>query len=158
MIGEAISDLSDISRSMNSELILQNGLVRALEFETSQLSKLGLYQLNFIASGNVNFLDAQTELVVIRIVQEALNNIVKHSSATEINIELNYGNHILDLRIIDNGRGFHKETDHNVIGMGLNNMYKRAQMLKGKCNVISNAGEGTIIHLQIPINEYKQAI
>jgi signal transduction histidine kinase len=157
MIGEAINDLSDISRSMSSELILQNGLIKALEFEAGQLSKLGLYKINISVSCETVFLDAHTELVLFRIVQEALNNIVKHSCATQIDISLDYTGNILLLQIQDNGTGFSRSgnLDH---GIGLSNMYKRASMLGGECFIATASGKGTIINIQIPTNEYKQTV
>src|SRR5690349_4385008 len=81
MISEAINDLSDLSRSMNSEIILNNGLIKALEFEAVQITKSGKYKISFSATGNPVFLDANTELVLFRIVQEALTNIIKHACA-----------------------------------------------------------------------------
>lgn len=157
MIGEAINDLSDISRSMSSELILQNGLIKALEFEVGQLSKMGLYTMNLSVSSKTIFLDAHTELVLFRIVQEALNNIVKHSLATQIDINLNFASNALILQIQDNGTGFSRE-EHSDHGIGLKNMSKRAKMLGGECSIATGSGQGTIIIIKIPINEHKEAV
>lgn len=157
MIGEAINDLSDISRSMSSELILQNGLIKALEFEVGQLTKLGLYKIKLVVSTITFFLDAHTELVLFRIVQEALNNIVKHAEATHIDINLNFASNVLKLQIQDDGTGFSRE-EHLDHGIGIKNMSKRAKMLGGECTIETGAGQGTIIIIQIPINEYKEAV
>ncbi|MEP7254199.1 MAG: histidine kinase, partial [Ferruginibacter sp.] len=70
MISEAINDLSDISHSMSSEIILNNGLIKALEFEATQLSKSGRYKISFSITGNPIFMEANTELVLFRIAQE----------------------------------------------------------------------------------------
>jgi two-component system NarL family sensor kinase len=152
MIGEAINDLSDISRSMSSELILHNGLIRALEFETTQFMKSGLYSVGLCVTGNGAFLDTHTELVIFRIVQEALNNIVKHAAATEINIHLDYKEDQLNLDIGDNGKGFILENNHKP-GTGLANMKKRADLLNGEFMISSRPGKGTIIKIMIPIHE-----
>ena len=106
LIGEAINDLSNISRSMSSEIVLNNGLIKALEFETNQLRKSGLYDINLRVTGETIFLDANKELVLFRIVQEALNNIVKHALASIIEIHLHYETENLNLDITDNGKGF----------------------------------------------------
>src|SRR5882724_8425892 len=68
MISEAINDLTDISRSMSSEIILNNGLIKALEFEAAQLRKSGIYSISLSTTGNTVFLSATTELVLFRIV------------------------------------------------------------------------------------------
>jgi len=57
MIGESINDLSDISRSMNSEILLNNGLIHALEFEVAQMEKTGVYEINLFVTGDIIFLD-----------------------------------------------------------------------------------------------------
>lgn len=152
MIGESISDLSDISRSMSSEMILNNGLIRALEFETEQMQKSGKYKIELTVKGDGRFMDAKMELVLFRIVQEALNNIMKHSDASNICIIMNFSEDALLLDIQDNGKGF-KLDGHDYKGSGLNNMQKRALALNGKFNINSTPGEGTTIHLKIPMHE-----
>jgi signal transduction histidine kinase len=152
MIGEAINDLSDISRSMSSELILNNGLIKALEFETTQFMKSGLYLVNLDITGNSAFLDTHTELLIFRIVQEALNNIVKHAAATNIDIHLDYQEDLLRLYIGDNGKGFISENSRRP-GTGIANMKKRADMLNAEFMLCTQPGDGTIIKLIIPIHQ-----
>lgn len=148
IIGETISELSDLSRSMSSEIIVNNGLIKALEFETAQLAKSGMYTINFSVTGNPVFVDTNTALVVFRMVQEALNNIIKHAAAFVIDINLHYTNNLLTVQIHDNGRGFNiAETRH---GTGLQNIKKRATLLKGNITISSSAGEGTKIKIEIP--------
>jgi len=152
LIGEAINDLSDISRSMSSEIVLNNGLIRALEFETNQLQKSGLYSITLNVTGETVFLNANKELVLFRIVQEALNNIVKHAAATIIDIQLHYEVENLTLVITDNGKGFVQQQGRDP-GTGLTNMSKRANTLNGKCEIISSPGTGTRIKVEIPLND-----
>ena len=133
MISEAINDLSDLSRSMSSEILLNNGLIKALEFEAGQLIKSAKYKISFSTTGNPIFMDANTELVLFRIVQEALNNIIKHSDATAIDIELHYNCTFLTMTINDNGKGFN--AYENRFGTGLLNMKKRADMLNGNLTI-----------------------
>ncbi len=155
MISEAIKDLSDISHSMSSEIILNNGLIKALEFEATQLEKSGIYKINFSATGNTIFMNANTELVLFRIVQEALNNIIKHAKATTINILLHFDSVLLTMEIQDNGNGF--DTDKSLFGTGLQNIKKRAAILKGNLN-ISSANTGTQIKIEIPLDENNTTI
>jgi len=151
IIGEAINDLSDLSRSMSSEIILNNGFIKALEFEVNQLNKPGLYQLKLIVTGDSVFMEAQKELVLFRIVQEALNNIVKHAEATCINLALHFTGQQLILSIHDNGKGFSKERLRP--GNGFGNMAKRAGTLNGRFDIDSVPGKGTTITIQIPLYE-----
>jgi two-component system, NarL family, sensor kinase len=156
MISEAINDLSDISRSMSSEIILNNGFIKALEFEVNQFNKTGLYNIKLRVTGETIFLDANKELILFRITQEALNNIVKHAEATNICIELHYEQLKLSMDIIDNGKGFENEKkgDSN----GLMNMARRAKMLNGSCEIRSQKGIGTTIKIEIPLYEHEQKL
>jgi len=152
MIGEAINDLSDISRSMSSEIILNNGLIKALEFEVAQLNKSRLYRIELVITGETVFLDSKNELILFRITQEALNNIIKHAFATAININLHYSEKSVSLNIHDNGKGFVAKQNCEQ-GTGIANMKKRANILKGIFSIESKPGIGTNINIQIPLYE-----
>lgn len=151
LIGESINDLSNISRSMSSEIILSNGFIKALEHESAQLQKSGLFKITLSIAGDIRFLEARKELVLFRIVQEALNNIVKHAAAGIILINLHYHKNLLNLEIIDNGKGFVID-DNTQQGMGLVNMAKRANTLDGKCIINSRLDNGTSIKIEIPLS------
>lgn len=156
MISEAINELTDLSRSMSSEIILTNGLINALEFEAKQLTKSGIYKISFSATGDTIFMDTDTELILFRIVQEALNNIVKHAGATAIDIVLHYTTVLLTLTIKDNGKGFYSTETNS--GTGLLNIKKRALMLKGNLNITSTANFGTQIKIEIPLYANNNAL
>lgn len=151
MIGEAINDLTDVSRSMSSEIVLSNGLIKALEFEVTQLQKSGLYTISVTTSGNPIFMEASTELMLFRIVQEAINNIIKHAEAKVIDLSLHYNSTILTMEITDNGKGF--SVDGTTFGTGLQNIRKRAALLKGSLTINSLDGNGTQLRVEIPLNE-----
>lgn len=156
MISEAINDLSNLSRSMSSENILNNGLIKALEFEVEQLIKPGIFQVKFSTTGYPIFLDANIELVLFRIVQEAINNIIKHAAASCIDIELHYAEDLLKIKISDNGKGFNLDTISN--GTGLLNMKKRAKMLNGTLEIKSFPDIHTQIIIEIPVHEQGDTI
>ncbi len=151
IIGGAIRDLSDISRSMSSEVIMNSGFIKALEFEINQLNKTRLYSIKLIITGDTEFMDSGKELLLFRIVQEALSNIMKHSEASEVSVDVNYTKIDLSLTINDNGKGFDDESKLNA--NGLNNMAKRAKMLDGVFEIDSKKGEGTTITIKIPLYE-----
>ncbi len=156
IIGEAINDLSDLSHSMSSEIILTHGLINALQFEAAQLQKTGIYKISFSATGNPVFMDYNTELMLFRIVQEALNNIVKHAAASEIDINLHYMDALLIIEIKDNGKGFFSSKDWP--GTGLKNIKKRTSILKGNLIINSTHDTGTQIKVQIPSYENNKSL
>ncbi|MBL0334762.1 MAG: hypothetical protein IPP73_05450 [Chitinophagaceae bacterium] len=153
-ISKAIRDLSDISRSMNSEVINEQGLIRALEFETEKLKALNWFKVETTITGNPVFMDPQKELFIFRIVQEAFNNILKHAHASRIRLQLHYEKDIVDIWVEDDGDGFDqsfiKGKDSKKISAGLLNMQKRAELLNGHYSLESTPGKGTKINILIP--------
>lgn len=150
LISFAINDLSDISKSMSTDLIINNGLVKVIEIEAEKLQSSGIFQVDFIVKGREIFLDTNKEVVMFRIVQEALNNIVKHACARTIIISLIYSEKYLTMQITDDGKGF--DTNEKKAGAGLINIQKRTAHLQGSSAVSSNE-TGTTITIKIPINE-----
>jgi signal transduction histidine kinase len=150
IIGNAIDDLSDLSRSLNREMILENGFMKGLEFELAQINKSGQYSINFQLSGETVFLNEDTELVLFRLTQEVLHNIIKHAQANKIQVNLHFDSTHVTLKIKDNGKGFNMQ-DSRGLGRGIKNMEKRAKLLKGSCLVESNVNHGTHITFSIPL-------
>ena len=102
-------------------------------------------------------MNATKELVLFRIIQEAINNIIKHAEASSILIKLIYNSTFFKLSISDDGKGF-ESKDCQERATGLKNMEKRAIMLHGTFQIISKRGIGTTILLEIPINEHTTTI
>lgn len=150
LISDSINSLSDISRSMGTEVLLNNGLVKGIELELRNVQKTGLYQCEFTVNGQEVFFNANTEIVIFRIVQECINNFLKHANGSSIAVSLYYHPDVLDLTVRDNGKGF--TVSSPAAGAGLINIKKRAQMLDGS-SLIESGGTGTIISIKIPINE-----
>ncbi|MES2850907.1 MAG: ATP-binding protein [Bacteroidota bacterium] len=150
LITESISSLSDVSKSMGTDIILNNGLVKAIEIELKKLNRTGLYNCTCNVTGREVFFNGNTEIVIFRIVQECINNFIKHAAGKTINIGLDYSNEELSLMITDNGQGF--DTNKQATGAGLINIKKRAAILNGSCRIHSSI-KGTNITINIPINE-----
>lgn len=156
-VSKAINDLTDISRSMNSEIIAERGLISALEQEIDKLRKLNWFEISFILNGDPVFMDAQKELFVFRIVQEAFNNILKHAHANRVILDLSYFKDRINIIISDDGVGFLNKSpelgDSPKPTAGLRNIKKRAQLLNGQCFINSHPGGGTEIKIEIPFIE-----
>lgn len=148
ILTEVINELSDITRSMNPGIILNNGLLNGIEFLIVQLQKPGIYIIDSTISGMPVSLDIDKELMLFRIIQESLHNIMKHAEATKIGIYLDYRAAQLVLAIKDNGRGFEKGVKN--AGSGLMNIQKRALLLGGDFVINSGKG-GTELFITVPI-------
>ena len=91
------------------------------------------------------------DLIILRLLQEIINNIIKHAQATDILIDSHLADHILHLRVAENGIGFNpEEIRSKKSGMGLNSIYKRIEMINGKLILNSTPGEGTSISIEVP--------
>ncbi|MBL7735218.1 MAG: hypothetical protein JNL51_07160 [Chitinophagaceae bacterium] len=154
LIGEAIQNLSNISKSLNTDIINHFGLLKALENEVGALKKTGLYEVQYEISGTPVFMECQKELILFRIVQEAFNNIIKHARAKKISLHLQYDTSRLALQVRDNGIGFSIEdiqADKKIkLTAGLNNIRQRAKMLNGDCCIDSIPGAGVAIKISVP--------
>ncbi|MGZ3836128.1 MAG: sensor histidine kinase, partial [Mucilaginibacter sp.] len=89
--------------------------------------------------------------ILFRILQEVLNNIIKHSNATQVDIILEYKTAAIDLQVIDNGAGFDLyKLPEGQKGMGLRNIQKRGEIVGGEVFIQSQPGQGTCIDIFIP--------
>ena len=151
-ISRAIEDLSYISKALHTGFIEENGLLKALELEVSKIQKLGLYDIRYDVTGSPVYMKTQKELVIFRIIQEVLNNCIKHAEATTITVLLNYQYDLVQIELTDNGKGFTRRTanDHTGKGTGLMNIVKRAAYIEGSCQVNSFPGKGTSVLMKIP--------
>ena len=149
ILTDSLNDLRDLSRSLSSEFISNNGFIKALENEIEQLSKIERYNFKLNITGGPVFFNSEKDVFLFRIVQESLANIIKHAEATQINIKLHYTKKHLQIEIIDNGVGFiHSEKlDSN----GIKNITSRAKLMDGIAEFISVPGKGTIVKVKIPI-------
>lgn len=159
LISKSINDLSDISKSLNSEAISQQGLLNALQVEVERLRKLNRYDVKFEVIGNPVFFDSQKELILFRIAQEALNNVIKHAEAKTIYLGIMFDKYDISLSIRDNGRGFpYKEDDDTLqanMKAGLANMKIRSQLICGKMKIHSEIGRGTTVLVSAPLDLIK---
>lgn len=138
LLSKAISDLRDLSKSLNTEYIIELGLLKAIEYNLEQIKRLGNYETDLKITGTPYRIEAQKELIVFRMFQEILNNIIKHAHATIITVELNYLQNKFDLKVSDNGKGFDTSANSNKAGLGLRNIRSRAVLLEAICDIQSN--------------------
>lgn len=150
LLSKSISELSNISHTLNAELIIQEGLIQSVENEIDRIKQATYLIIDFKVLGEPIFLSAQKELVIFRIIQEAFNNIVKHSGSRHSVLILDFCPDILKIIISDNGKGFHGDNSLAKHHAGLKNMSSRATILGGSMFLESNIGKGTSLTFKIP--------
>jgi two-component system NarL family sensor kinase len=153
LVSKAIHDLSNLSRGLSTDYIADLGLPRAIEHELEMIKKSGDYETLFQSEGSPYILDKQKELIIYRILQETLNNIIKHSVARKIIIYLLYRPEEFKLIITDNGIGFDLTplNDNTSSGLGIRNMHNRAQLIGAGFLISSTLEKGTSVSITVPV-------
>lgn len=151
LVSKAINDLRDLSRSLYGNKIAELGLVDAIGNELKILQKSGQFKTSFIVTGKPFKLEPQKEMVIYRILQESLNNAIKHSKAQHINVALKYSAGLFRLIIADDGIGFYTNIPSTELGMGLKSMQNRALLIGGEFSLQSSKNNGTSISIELTI-------
>ncbi|WP_181358478.1 tetratricopeptide repeat-containing sensor histidine kinase [Taibaiella chishuiensis] len=133
---------------------LNFGILRALENLAEKVNASGTTKMNIDIPGQIQTLqfEMQNELSIYRIVQEVVNNMLKHAGASEINLSVKYKDNQVLIAVNDNGRGIDLKDIDNSKGMGWKNINARVHMLDGKINVKSEQLSGTQIEITLPSN------
>ena len=145
---QLVDEVRRISNALMPAQLMQFGIAAALRQHCEEVSGYSKVEVKFDATGNFEQLSKKSKTYLFRIVQEALNNIVKHSGATVASVEMATTREHLFLSIADNGCGFDKSSVCR--GNGLNNMKERTELLNGSLFMHSEPGKGTTIEIQIP--------
>ncbi|MGB8193861.1 MAG: sensor histidine kinase [Chitinophagaceae bacterium] len=156
LISKTIQDLRNLSKTLNTGFITEEGLPSSLEYQMAFLQKIDVYQTNLHINGDVYKNQPFVEIVLFRVVQELMNNIIKHAEASCITIELDYQDAQLIIRVVDNGKGFAHSSDVPLIngkGLGLGNIRNRIAMIKGKFILNSAPNGGTEAIIEVPRQE-----
>ncbi|SDL82999.1 Histidine kinase-, DNA gyrase B-, and HSP90-like ATPase [Catalinimonas alkaloidigena] len=152
LVNQVIKEVRNLSHSLNTEHLRQQSLSQALQRELALIGKSGLFETHFQLEGNEQPIDPSRQLVAFRIVQETLQNMLKHAEGKSVSIALQYHNEQLAIRVADDGRGFEVDTlRKSGQGSGLNNMYYRAKMIDATFRIESSPGQGTTTYLTMPL-------
>jgi signal transduction histidine kinase len=147
---DAIQEIRCLCKSLVSPLVnnisMQESL-RELVFIVQQANEKTKFLLSFESIQEQN-IDPQLKIALYRIVQEQLNNIIKHANATEVNICIYNGADLLAVYICDNGRGFDITKTRN--GIGINNIFNRVEAFQGNATFETAPGKGCAVTITFP--------
>ena len=153
LLGKAIKDLRDLSHNLQSNRINDIGILESIRQLMATLQKTGRYTTSLEIADSFAGVNKDTDLILFRMIQEIINNIIKHASASAIDIKIESDPSNIKIVVTDNGTGFDteklKKTGH---GIGLQNIFNRAKMIHTTVDIQSNLGHGTAITLQIKPN------
>jgi signal transduction histidine kinase len=119
--------------------------------ELERIRNLHLTDIICTSAGAEHPIREEKKLIAFRMIQECLQNILKHANATRISLTFTYEQHALDITIRDNGVGFNvREALDKSQGLGLQNIIHRAAIISGHASITSTIAEGATINLTIP--------
>ncbi len=148
-IDNAIAEMRRVAHNMMPEALLKFGLDETLKSYCDSVSENSTLTVSYQSLGMEKRLEQTIEIVLYRIVQELLNNTIKHAKATKSNIQLTRNDNFITLTVEDNGKGFDVNTIKNN-GIGLSNINHRVEYLNGKMDVQSD-NKGTSTHIEFEI-------
>jgi len=154
-IRDTLQEVRRFSRDLRPSILDDLGLLPALEWVTQDLKNTYLIEVNLKVLGNERRLFPETELLLFRIVQEALRNIAKHAEATRAEVEVKFDEDKITITISDDGKGFEPPESLGVLPstgkLGLAGMQERVQLLGGRLKLESKPGKGTTIFVEAPV-------
>jgi two-component system, NarL family, sensor kinase len=149
MLDHSITELRRVAHNMMPEVLVKFGLSEALRSYCESLRTSQLFKIDYQAVGITDRLPEKTEIFIFRITQELLNNVVKHANATQVLVQLSRHTREVSITVEDNGVGFEKHSASG--GAGLSSVQSRVDYLKGKLDIQSVKGQGTSVHVTVPI-------
>ncbi len=150
LVDESCKEIRSVSHQMMPNALLKSGLASAVKEFLDKIDNR-IIKINLHTEGLQERLDSNTETVLYRVIQECVNNVIKHSGANNLDISLIKDADGISATVEDNGRGFDTMDKQKFEGIGLKNISSRVAFLKGTVDFDSSPGKGTLVAIHVPI-------
>ncbi len=157
LLDQTIQVTRDVATSLRPSAI-EMGVVPALEWLARKFSEQSGIQCDLSYSEDDFNMDEECAIVIFRIAQESLTNVLRHAAASKVSVSVNLDSGHYCLEIYDNGRGFDANAPNKTKSFGLIGIRERSLMLGGETNISSVPGQGTSIQVRIPVNPTRQEL
>ncbi len=147
LLDETVDEVRKTAHNLMPELLLRHGLTEAIRIYCDSVQHEEGLKINFQYYGFIGELNSGFQLSVYRIIQELVQNIIKHADASFALVQLSRHNHILDVTVEDNGHGIPAGKKNNT-GMGLENIRSRVAELNGSFHINATPGIGTTVYIE----------
>lgn len=148
LMDESCKEVRNISHQMMPNPLPKSGIIADLRNFIHKIDH-SVLEIELQAEGFKDNLESNEEVILYRVIQEAINNVFKHSGATKLLLNLQKTKEIISVSIKDNGKGF--DTKQSFEGIGLRNIHTRIEYLKGSIEFLSSPNKGTVINISIPL-------
>ncbi len=148
VVQETVQEIRSLSKVLNNDVVLKNGLLKSLQVELDRFNRLDYLKATFKISGDIVPLNNASEIIVFRILQEFLSNVIKHAKASKLFVHLDYQEKALEIVAEDDGVGF--DISQKTDSSGMETMHSRAELLNAKFSIVSEIGKGTRLFIKYP--------
>ena len=148
LIDDSVKEVRTISHNLMPAGLMDKGIEFALNELANKINDTGLLHIDLMITESEQRLDSSVEIAIYRIVQEVVNNMIKHSKANKVEVLLDYNTEKIYLSIKDNGLGFDTNTIEQSSGIGWKNIFSRVYMMNGDVQVNSQPGRGTLVNIE----------
>lgn len=150
MLDSSIKEMRRVAHNMMPETLVKYGLDTALRDFCADMNMSGAVKVIYQSVGIDNEkIEQTTAITIYRIVQELVNNILKHATATQAIVQVNKINGQVSITVEDDGKGFDTAILQQCRGMGWSNILSRVEFMKGKMDIQSEPGKGTSVHIEV---------
>lgn len=150
IIKDSLTEVRTLSKTLNMDVIQNQGFIESVQIEIDRLNRLKLIQAKVISLGTPkNFENKKDGIILFRILQEFISNTIKHASASELIISLEYTADQLLIKATDDGKGF--LVEEAMAGSGLLNMRNRATLIESEFHLTARPHEGTTLKIHYPM-------
>ena len=153
MVRGSLQEIRKIIFDLRPMALDDLGLIATLKRFVDDFREKNSLNIDFSSSGDMEKGNKDLEIAVFRIIQEALNNVVKHADATEVVVILTIESEYIFVTVRDNGRGFNPAKKHPDGSYGLMGIKERVGLLEGDLTINSAIGKGTEISVKVPIKK-----
>lgn len=148
-VKDAVTGMREVIRNLKPSSLKEEGLESSVRKEINRIEATGKFKVNFEVQQEIDNISEGIIIIAYRVIQECLNNIIKHSMAKNIGIGIKRMNDFLELKIQDDGVGF--DTERLKTSSGLSHIKARALSIGGTASISSIKGKGTTINISLPI-------
>lgn len=156
MIDETIGNVRQISRDLMPPTLEEFGLAQALMELAQRIDETTSIKGSFHGKESATRLNSIAELALYRVVQELVNNSLKHSEADKIDIALHTNDEAVEITYQDNGKGFDMEAvtqESSSKGLGIRNLYNRVDLIDGSLDYQTSPGAGIDVKISVPLTD-----
>ena len=149
LVGKAMIELRNLGTVYHADSIIDAGFIAAIRYQVAQLQRTGMFRISFVTEIENLPVSKSSAILLYRVIQEAINNIIRHAGATEITLSVGRNDNGISIAIADNGKGFDRNDPAFHHGIGLKSMEQRVAMTGALLEIQSEEGKGTTITISL---------